>query len=142
MILDVSFMLMENIYSTGVTYNRHLKVSKYCYSTGHWQAPGRPLAGPLQAPCRPLAGPWQIVKETSSFCSRYGQPLQPPTSTGVTLFAGFSNSSRWWRPISGEYSFNEAPSISRAQCYKTFSVRNLRIFVISKSVCPWQAFPS
>jgi hypothetical protein len=25
-----------------------------------------------------------------------------------------------------------------AQCYKTFSVLNLRIFVISKSVCPWQ----
>jgi hypothetical protein len=29
-----------------------------------------------------------------------------------------------------------------AQCYKTFSVRNLRIFVISESVCPWQAFPA
>jgi hypothetical protein len=28
------------------------------------------------------------------------------------------------------------------QCYKTFSVLNLRIFVISWSVCPWQAFPA
>jgi hypothetical protein len=28
-----------------------------------------------------------------------------------------------------------------AQCYKTFSGRNLRIFVISLCVCPWQAFP-
>ncbi len=27
-----------------------------------------------------------------------------------------------------------------AQCYKTFFVRNLRIFVISQSVCTWQAF--
>ncbi len=26
------------------------------------------------------------------------------------------------------------------QCYKTFFVRDLRIFVISESVCPWQAF--
>ncbi len=27
------------------------------------------------------------------------------------------------------------------QCYKTFSVRNLQIFIISLSICPWQAFP-
>ncbi len=27
-------------------------------------------------------------------------------------------------------------------CYKTFFVRNLKIFVISQSVCPWQAFPA
>ncbi len=26
--------------------------------------------------------------------------------------------------------------------YKTFYVRNLRIFVMSYSVCPWQAFPA
>jgi hypothetical protein len=25
-------------------------------------------------------------------------------------------------------------------CYKTFYVRNLRVFVVSKSVCPLQAF--
>ncbi len=30
---------------------------------------------------------------------------------------------------------------SRGQCYKTFSVRDLRIFVISYGVCAWQAFP-
>jgi hypothetical protein len=29
-----------------------------------------------------------------------------------------------------------------AQCYKNFFVRNLRIFVISLSVCPWQTFPA
>jgi hypothetical protein len=29
---------------------------------------------------------------------------------------------------------------SWAQCYKTFFVGNLRTFVISQSVCPWQAF--
>jgi hypothetical protein len=28
------------------------------------------------------------------------------------------------------------------QCYKTFFVHNLRIFLISYSVCPWQAFPA
>ncbi len=28
------------------------------------------------------------------------------------------------------------------QCYKAFFVRDLRIFVISQSVCPWQAFPA
>ncbi len=28
------------------------------------------------------------------------------------------------------------------QCHKNFFVRNLRIFVISQSVCPWQAFPA
>jgi hypothetical protein len=30
---------------------------------------------------------------------------------------------------------------TRAQCYKTFYGRILRIFEISWSVCPWQAFP-
>jgi len=30
----------------------------------------------------------------------------------------------------------------RPQCYKTFYVRNLRNFVISYSVCTWQAFPA
>jgi hypothetical protein len=29
---------------------------------------------------------------------------------------------------------------TKAQCYKTFYVRNLRIYVISESVCPWQSF--
>jgi hypothetical protein len=28
----------------------------------------------------------------------------------------------------------------RAQCYKTFYVRGLRMFVISLRVCRWQAF--
>ncbi len=28
------------------------------------------------------------------------------------------------------------------QCYKTFYVHNLRMFVLSWSVCPWQAFPT
>jgi hypothetical protein len=28
------------------------------------------------------------------------------------------------------------------QCYKTFYVRNLRIFILSYSVCPWQGFPA
>ncbi len=27
------------------------------------------------------------------------------------------------------------------QCYKTFYVRSLRMFVISQSVCPWKTFP-
>jgi hypothetical protein len=31
---------------------------------------------------------------------------------------------------------------SRCLCYKTFFVRNVRIFVISYSVYPWQAFPA
>ncbi len=31
---------------------------------------------------------------------------------------------------------------SRASCYKSHYVRNLRIFVVSQSVCPWQAFPA
>ncbi len=35
MTLGVSFMLLENIYSTGVTYDRHLWSSKYFYITGH-----------------------------------------------------------------------------------------------------------
>jgi hypothetical protein len=30
----------------------------------------------------------------------------------------------------------------KGQCYKTFYARNLRIFVISQSVCPWPAFPA
>jgi hypothetical protein len=30
----------------------------------------------------------------------------------------------------------------RGQCYKTFHGRDLRIFEISLSVCPWQEFPA
>ncbi len=30
----------------------------------------------------------------------------------------------------------------RAQCYKSFFVCDLRIFLISQSVCPWQVFPA
>jgi hypothetical protein len=30
----------------------------------------------------------------------------------------------------------------RGQCYKLFNGRNLRIFVLRKSVCLWQAFPA
>jgi len=34
--LEVSFMLLENIYSTGITYDRHLQLLlKYFYGTGH-----------------------------------------------------------------------------------------------------------
>jgi hypothetical protein len=31
---------------------------------------------------------------------------------------------------------------SWGQCDNTFYIRNLRFFVISLSVCPWQAFPA
>ncbi len=31
---------------------------------------------------------------------------------------------------------------ARCQCYKTFYGRKLRLFVLSYSVCPWQAFPA
>jgi hypothetical protein len=31
---------------------------------------------------------------------------------------------------------------SGAYCYKTFYSRKLRLFKISRSVCPWQAFPA
>jgi hypothetical protein len=34
---------------------------------------------------------------------------------------------------------NEDP---RCQCYKTYYVRNLRIFIISKGVYPWYALPA
>ncbi len=36
MTLGVSFMLVENFCSTGITYDRHFQSSKYFYSTGHW----------------------------------------------------------------------------------------------------------
>jgi hypothetical protein len=29
---------------------------------------------------------------------------------------------------------------TKVQCYKTFYGRNLQMFLISKSVCPWQVF--
>ncbi len=32
-------------------------------------------------------------------------------------------------------------NFARCQCYNTFYVRNLRIFIISQSVCHWKAFP-
>jgi hypothetical protein len=33
---------------------------------------------------------------------------------------------------------SEEKKRQRDRCYKTFYARNLRVFVISKSVCPWQ----
>jgi hypothetical protein len=37
-----------------------------------------------------------------------------------------------------------APSQHRAwgECYKTCFVRDVWIFIISQSVCPWKAFPA
>ncbi len=35
MLLDSSIMLPENIYSTVITYDHHLQLSKYCSGTGH-----------------------------------------------------------------------------------------------------------
>ncbi len=40
----------------------------------------------------------------------------------------------------GHNKFND--TCPRSQCLKTFYCRNLRIFVISQSVCPWQASPA
>jgi hypothetical protein len=34
------------------------------------------------------------------------------------------------------------PTPTMSQCYKTFYVINLRMFVISESVCSWQVFPA
>jgi hypothetical protein len=55
-------------------------------------------------------------------------------------------------PVSGRFSSpctsSRSSTASRlvsdfwGQCYKTFFVCNLHIFVISLSVCPWQAFPA
>jgi hypothetical protein len=35
-----------------------------------------------------------------------------------------------------------AKEMLRCQCYKTFYGRKLRIFFVSWSICPWQAFPA
>jgi hypothetical protein len=37
-------------------------------------------------------------------------------------------------------SSSEQKNVARAQCYKTLYIRNSQFFVISWSVCPWQAF--
>ncbi len=44
-------------------------------------------------------------------------------------------------PITLLYLWN-CNKLTRGQCYKTFFVRNLQIFVLSLSVCTWQAFPA
>ncbi len=36
----------------------------------------------------------------------------------------------------------QSQRLSRGQCYKTFYDRNLRLFVISWSICRWQTFPA
>jgi hypothetical protein len=47
------------------------------------------------------------------------------------------------RVLDGPYHVTEIlHAVFLVQCYETFSVRNLRIFVISLSACPWQAFPA
>jgi len=33
--VEVSFMFLESIYSTGVSQDHHLQLSKYSYSAGH-----------------------------------------------------------------------------------------------------------
>ncbi len=44
--------------------------------------------------------------------------------------------SRFWSSVAGEF------LTIRARFPKTFYFRNLRLFVMSKSVCPWQALPA
>jgi hypothetical protein len=36
MTLEVSFMLLENIYSTGITHDDHHLPSSYFYNIGQW----------------------------------------------------------------------------------------------------------
>ncbi len=51
-----------------------------------------------------------------------------------------SNCSWYWkRQITSEFLYNIG---SRDQCCKTFYSRKLRNFVISLSICSWQAFPA
>ncbi len=38
--------------------------------------------------------------------------------------------------------FSDKLDLFRGRCYKTFFVHDLRIFVLSQSVCPWQTFPA
>ncbi len=65
--------------------------------------------------------PWQTFQASSSV---KGQTLQLITETvnyGRNIF------------------YDKGPW---GQCYKTIFLRNLQIFVISWSGCPWQAFPA
>ncbi len=43
-------------------------------------------------------------------------------------------------PICIKLEWLSMKGLSISQCYETFYVRNLRIFIIIYSVCPWQAF--
>ncbi len=54
-------------------------------------------------------------------------PNKPDPESGEKLFRFHFSSPRTLTSTGG-------------QCCKTFFVRNLRIFIISLSVCPWQAF--
>jgi hypothetical protein len=78
--------------------------------------------------------------------------ISEPTAIFIlTLY----RSAIWWHPIKlldfyGQCMYNVARNIvsafesneSRGQSYKTFYGRNLRILIISWSVCLWQAFPT
>jgi hypothetical protein len=53
-----------------------------------------------------------------------------PGTNALAYFAGVSVTTELFYDI---YTY--------AQCYIKFCVCNLRMFVVSESVCPWQAFP-
>jgi len=63
----------------------------------------------------------------------------------VTVVFSLKNLSNWPQHSQVNPATQMANATKRtnwAECYKTFYGRNLRVLVISPSVCPWKAFPA
>jgi hypothetical protein len=71
-----------------------------------------------------------------------GELLALPTNIGQARkkFARDQHSCLFVRGIGDEAKYENIDT--RAQCYKTFYIHNLLMFIISHSFCSWQAFPA
>ncbi len=74
----------------------------------------------------------KLDKSISSLCLAYNLGHEPTPERNICYLAHLS--------ISTIKSC--IPLTSKAQCYKTFDVHNLLMFIISLNVCPCRAFPA
>jgi hypothetical protein len=144
--VDLQFDLfgISHVTTDNLCFNSQNRLIQISQTGGQWYND----LSPFSIPCLfPFIAIWSIeiwptvikVKIVGT-CHILGTHISVPKSLKVVengwsdIWLNWSWNSSWRR----RYNTKE----TRAQCYKTFFVRNLHFFIISWSVCPWQAFPA
>ncbi len=109
-------ILLQYLFS-GAIYNP-LQLEKMCFSIFYFSQNKQASSQPKQCGCH------QQQRNVDKVPSNFGATTLPGMELfQPTLFPHKSQPSSW------------------GQCYKTFYVRNLRMFVISQSACPFHLSP-